>query len=335
MKEWQDKVNTVFYSAFGRTPLAQRLADIDGENRELQKSFDIKNMKEEAGDLLCSVMRLASECDWTVEELIQNTLDKIERRKEQYKSLGRKVRVALFGGSFNPPHIGHLKAAKIILNYSKIFDEVWVMPCYNSRDGKILEASGHRLAMCEFMTQYDGRIKTFDYEIRNKFQGETYHFVKKLLEEQFAKDEYEFSFVLGADVAKTLPNWPNSEYLMKMISFAVVARPGVDIKLKDAWFINTKDHVYLDVEDDGSIGTSSTEIRNKVQEGKFEELNGKILPEVLEYIKKNNLYGYKAHGNTVLGRNLNKKKPASKKVKLKPNDFASLPKEERKKLIQG
>ena len=108
----QNKIAEKFTMAFGRTPIKQRLEDILGEAIELSRFVDIPNLKEEAGDLLCSTIQLCNECGWNADELIDATLTKIDRRKEQYKSLGRKTKIAALGGAFNPITLGHIEVAR-------------------------------------------------------------------------------------------------------------------------------------------------------------------------------------------------------------------------------
>ena len=58
----QKLVDKNYTEVFGPTPLNERLADIDGETRELVRFVDIKNLREEAGDLLASTLQLINEC---------------------------------------------------------------------------------------------------------------------------------------------------------------------------------------------------------------------------------------------------------------------------------
>jgi len=180
MLEIQKKVGNTFHEVFGRTPLRQRLEDVFNEALELHRATDIRNMQEETGDTLASLLALCQESGWDGVELIDRTLTKIQTRKEQYKSLGRKTKVALFGGSFNPIHIGHFQTAKLVLDTSKSFDEVWFMPCYKSKYGKKLVDAQHRLNMCSLACHADARMQVSDYEIDQRFAGETYHFLKQL-----------------------------------------------------------------------------------------------------------------------------------------------------------
>ncbi|MCK9458250.1 MAG: nicotinate (nicotinamide) nucleotide adenylyltransferase [Proteobacteria bacterium] len=290
MEPYQSQIEEAFDSAFGRTPLRQRLDDIEGEVRELVRFTDLRNLKEEAGDALCSLIQLCNECGWDAGHLIQATLAKIEDRKLQYRSLGRKIKVAILGGAFNPVTKAHIRIAQFVLNTSRTFDEVWLMPCgEHHMFGKEMASAEHRLNMVEIACEADGRIKPFDYEIRNKLSGETYQTVKLLLEEDFAKNQYDFSWIIGMDNANEFDRWVNYEHLEKMIRFIVVPRDGVERDPDMGWYLKPP-HIFLG-HTDGKIGeVSSTMVRECLKNGI--SLNQKLLDEkVLEYIREHELYG--------------------------------------------
>ena len=79
------------FEVFGRTPLQERLSDIQREAMELGRYVDVRNLREEAGDLLCSLLQLFNESGWSVTDVTGNTFEKIERRKTQYHSLGSTI----------------------------------------------------------------------------------------------------------------------------------------------------------------------------------------------------------------------------------------------------
>jgi nicotinate-nucleotide adenylyltransferase len=284
----QDDVNKVFTEAFGRTPLKQRLDDILGEAIELSRCVDFMKVREELSDLLASAIQLANEASWDYESLVRETLAKIERRKVQYHTLGRKTQVAILGGAFNPVTNGHIQTAKFILNSSKTFDEVWLMPCYGHMHGKQMATPEQRLLMCQMAAQVDARIKVFDFEIQNKLQGETYQTVKLLQETEMAKDKYNFSMVIGMDNAKTFDRWVNYEHLEKLIRFVVVPRKGYEFDPTITWFLKAP-HIYI-AEDNPIDEISSTQIRNWVHEDKQTLLAKYLHPNVFEYIENNKLY---------------------------------------------
>ena len=117
-----------FHGAFGRTPLAERVQDILAQATTLGRFADLDHLKDETGDLLCSVLQLCTECGWDPAALAEATLAKIEARRDIYARLGRKLKVALPGGAFDPIHRGHLEVATEVLRLGGV-DEVWLMPC--------------------------------------------------------------------------------------------------------------------------------------------------------------------------------------------------------------
>ncbi len=291
--ELQQRVAAVFTEAFGRTPLTERLQDIAGEASELCRATDLTNLKEEAGDLLASLLQLLNECGWKADERALATLRKIEKRKLQYKSLGRKVKVALLGGAFDPIHIGHIEVAKFVLDTSRTFDEVWLVPCFEHMFGKEMTAAEHRLAMCEFAAAEDGRIRTFDYEIRNELQGATYNFCKRLLDEDFAKDQFDFSIIIGQDNANTFHKWVDYEHVERMMRFVVVPRKGVEMDPKVQWYMKPP-HIYLVGEESPVTDISSTHVRAifKADHGLStrKALEAFLHPDVYAYTREHNLY---------------------------------------------
>jgi len=290
-KELQEKIDKKFKENFGYTPFKERICDIQNEFFELMRWQDMKNLKEETGDLLSSLIKLCAESGWNYEELIQNTLTKIDNRADQYKTLGRKTKVAILGLAANPPHKGHIQLAQFVLNTSGEFDEVWLMPAYSHMYNKDMVSAEHRLAMCEIAAKKDARIKVFDYEIRNKLKGETYYFFKRLKEEKELTEKYQFAMIVGLDNANTFDKWVNYEELERLAQFVVVPRAGVERNMDVNWYLQ-KPHIFLNSETK-IINSSSTEIRDLLDgENHWKEIDiFEYLDEnVYNYIKENKLY---------------------------------------------
>lgn len=256
MKDLQIKIDQVFKEHFGITTFKERINDIQNEFFELMRWKDVNDIKNESGDLLCSLIELATESGWNAEEMILNTLNKIEKRKLQYKSLGRKYKIAIYGGSFNPICKHHIDVAKFILNTSGEFDEVWLLPSYSSIQNKELESPEHRLKMCQLACEVDRRIKVFDYEIRNQLSGETYNFFKRLLADEELTEIYNFSMVIGLDNANAFDKWVNYENLERLVRFVVIPRKGVEPDPKVNWYLKPP-HIYLNNENHISEMSSS------------------------------------------------------------------------------
>lgn len=291
-KDLQKLVDNKFKEHFAYTPLKERLNDIQNEFFELMKWQDVNNLKEETGDLLSSLIKLCSESGWNAEELILNTLTKIDNRADQYKTLGRKTKVAILGLSANPPHKGHIQLAQFVLNTSGNFDEVWLMPNFNSIAGKEMVSAEHRLNMCKLAAKCDNRIKVFDYEIKNQLKGETYYFFKRLKEEKELTEKYQFAMIIGLDNANTFNKWVNFEELERLAQFVIVPRKGIVRDMNVDWYLQ-KPHIFLNGETQ-IIEASSTLIRDLLNSKSSEVLNY-LDKDVYNYIVENNLYELPLH----------------------------------------
>lgn len=295
-EELQKRVDEVFTDNFGYTPFKERMKDIEREFLELIKWTDINNLKEETGDALATIIKLCAESKWDFSELVFDTLNKINNRSEQYKTLGRKVKVAILGGAFNCIHDGHLQVAQFVLNTSGEFDEVWLLPAYHHMYNKEMVSPEHRLEMCRIASEKDRRIKVFDYEIKNRLAGETYNLFKRLKEEKELTEKYQFSMIIGLDNANTFDKWVNFEELERIARFVVIPRAGYQRKESVDWFLNPP-HIYLNNEKTGIMEVSSTELRKLLKsywKRPTDKLKVKILEridgKVFDYILKNKLY---------------------------------------------
>jgi nicotinate-nucleotide adenylyltransferase len=208
-----------------------------------------------------------------------------------------KLSVALIGGSYDPPHLGHRAIADYLLNLKPaIFDFVFFVPCYKHMYGKQMTSAEHRIEMCKIAAANNPKIQVLTFEIKNKLDKGTYHFVKRLMANNI-KEKYSFSYVIGGDNAATFDRWKDYNKLKKIIRFVVIPRAGVSLDSKNAWYIESP-HMLL-VPKPPIPEISSTEIRNKLYLVRNEEILAlpdfcylvlKLDPNVYNYIKKNNLY---------------------------------------------
>lgn len=293
----QKNVAITFREHFGITPLKRRVDDILRETLEVHRFTDNNHLREELGDLLASAIMCAEEQGWDYKDLVKATLLKIAKRSIQYKSLGRKINVAILGGGFNPVTLGHIDLSQYVLETTTLFDEVWLMPCHTHMYGKDMELDSDRLAMIQMACQADGRIKPFDYETRIKHQGSTYELIQKLLADEQYKDKYSFYFIIGMDNANEFyEKWVNPSELERLIPFVVVPRKGYNREIKVDWYLKPP-HIYLGSSEREIIESASTRVRElTTQAGPTigYQLRTLLHPEVLQYIKANRLYGY--HG---------------------------------------
>ena len=285
----QEQVAEVFRRAFGRTSLRERMDDINREARELDRSTDMRHTKEEVGDLAASLIQLCNECEWDFGAVVQAAIAKIEARMPQYQTLGRKLQVAILGGAFDPVTTGHIGVAEFVLNTSRTFDEVWLMPCFRHMHGKEMAPAEHRLEMCRLASASNGCIRVFDYEIVNRLRGETFNLVKRLLEDDAFKDEHNFSIIIGQDNANSFDKWVNYQLLEQLIRFVVVPRQGVasPLGINHTWYFQPP-HIYLQAAEP-IVKSSSTDVRRMLSE-RNHAVEKLVDHDVLGYITDHNLY---------------------------------------------
>lgn len=287
IKDLQDKNAELFKQMFGRTPLTERINDIQREADEVGRFLDINHLEEEYGDLLCSVLAGISEMGRNAEDVIALAHAKIRKREQQYKSLGRKTKVAILGGAFDPVTKGHIETAQLVLDATGKFDEVWLMPCYQHLFGKEMTSPEHRLEMIKKAVAVDGRIKAFDYEIRYRLRGETLNCMNRLLDDP-EYDNYQFSFIMGADNAMSTNKWVGWDELERRIPFVVVPRAGETLEMNpDSWFLK-EPHVLVNA--DAPIDCSSTDVRKAFDDNNVQIVLDLLNGRVYDYIILNALY---------------------------------------------
>ena len=183
------------------------------------------------------------------------------------------MRIGVFGGSFNPPHLMHLNIAKDLLRL-KYLDKVIFVPTGNKYSKDDLIDIKYRIEMLKIMIiSYDDMIVS-DYENQDRvvYTYETLDYFKK---KYLGSEIY---FILGTDNLKQISNWKNSEYILSNYKLLVINRGDDKIEVKDNVVVT--DILNNDI--------SSTFIRNNIDNN---DIIKKYLDKnVLEYIRKEKLY---------------------------------------------
>jgi len=196
---------------------------------------------------------------------------------------GRK-RIALYGGTFDPVHLGHLEVARKVSELFEI-DEVVFIPAQLAphKVGRPVTEPIHRYAMLALSTQDDPHllISTFELDAPDRrYTVDTIaHFQRAFGEAT------ELFFIMGADSWSEISSWREWERLLKMTSHIVVTRPGYEVppappELKEQ--ILFTDAVMKDI--------SATEIRRLANEGRYDELEQMVPGAVANYIRKYGIY---------------------------------------------
>lgn len=285
------RVYATFKRVFGRTPLNERLTDIQRQALELGRYTDVAHLKEKTGDLLCATLALCHEAGWNPEALAEASLEKIESRRAQYASLGRKTRVAILGTACDPPTLGHVDALQFVLDASRYFDEGWLMPCYDHLGGKKLAPAKHRMNMASLAVQSDGRLKASSFEIEQELAGETYHSMRRLLEHPDYIDRYEFAFIIGVDNANTFATWVNAPGLERLMRFVIVPRADYVLDGQAASVFRRPPHICFETGGEKISNTASSRIRSLLEDHNVDKASIHLDRMVLNYILSNGLYG--------------------------------------------
>lgn len=187
-----------------------------------------------------------------------------------------KRRVGILGGTFNPPHIGHLIIANEVLCALDL-DEVRFMPNHEpphkQKAGNV--TAEDRLAMVSLAIADHPKFTIEDIELLRKGKSYTYDTMVLLKERE---PDTEFYFIIGGDMIEFLPHWYRIEELCKMVHFVGVKRPN--------YCVDTPYPVQM--VDVPEIQLSSSLIRKKIAEHQTVKY---LLPDrVISYIKENRLY---------------------------------------------
>lgn len=192
-------------------------------------------------------------------------------------------KIALFGGTFNPPHKGHVHVVRLL---AKRFDEVWIVVASDpNKKEKPYVPPEHRFKMAELA--FLGRrgisnVKVLDVELKRSGVSYTLDTVRQL---QADFPLCEFWWVMGSDLLLDFPRWSHAENLSNLLPFLLVHRPGYAL---DAAML--KLFARADVLEGKGVDASSTQLRLWLSSG-FEEKVKSLLPRaVFSYINLHHLY---------------------------------------------
>ncbi|PIS09040.1 nicotinate (nicotinamide) nucleotide adenylyltransferase [Candidatus Beckwithbacteria bacterium CG10_big_fil_rev_8_21_14_0_10_34_10] len=193
------------------------------------------------------------------------------------------MKIAILGGSFNPPHLGHLSVAKQVLDFTDN-NQVWLTPCYKHTFLKNLVSVSHRVKMTKLLT--NRKIKYCHQEITNKLSGETIELMEILRKKH---PHHQFSFIIGSDNLKSLKKWGNFQKLIQNYQILVFPRPRFGFSLKK-YGLNIKNHQIKVLKSPLLIHSniSSTNIRKRIK--KNLSISHLLPQKIKEYIEKHQLY---------------------------------------------
>lgn len=189
------------------------------------------------------------------------------------------MRIGLLGGSFDPPHIGHLLSAGDV-HESLALDRVVFIPTGTQplKVGQAVASAADRVAMVQRLVEGDPRFEVSKVEIE---RGGLSYTVDTLAGLATTWPQAELFWLIGADVVQTFSKWRDPTRIVELATVVVMERSGEHPDLSAipgvARRIETR-----------RIDISSTEVRERVRQGK--SIRGFVPDAVAEYIASARLY---------------------------------------------
>jgi nicotinate-nucleotide adenylyltransferase len=213
------------------------------------------------------------------------------------------ARIGLFGGSFNPVHTGHLRAAEEIREHFSL-DKVVFIPAHISphKPAATRDSARHRLAMLERAIKRNRHFTVWDVEFNRpgmSYSIETLRYFREAFPEAAAP-----FFIMGIDTFMEIESWKNYRDLFALCNFIVMTRPGYTLPAADrlipphlagAFSFHQDERRYghasgcsVFIADIPGLAISSQDIRRRTAEGRSITY---LVPDAVEdYIREQNLY---------------------------------------------
>jgi nicotinate-nucleotide adenylyltransferase len=220
--------------------------------------------------------------------------------------MDQRKRIALYGGTFDPVHTGHLEIARRV---SQLFavDEFLFVPARTAPHKQDREVSAplHRYAMLALATQKDPRLLISTFELDEAAR----QYTVDTLAHFRSQSEADVFFVMGADSWAEITTWREWERLFTLANLIVVTRPGVGFSATNvgsavservvdvrgqtsasgALLLEPGSHKVF-VTDVVTMDVSATQARQAARENRNADLDRLVPVEVAEYIRKYKLY---------------------------------------------
>jgi nicotinate-nucleotide adenylyltransferase len=194
------------------------------------------------------------------------------------------LRIGLFGGAFNPPHVGHLICAQEAHAQLELDVVMWV-PVGRAPHRDIPQDPGPdmRFQMCDYATAADERFSLSRVEIDRDGPSYTADTLRELRERS---PEDELVLILGGDQAAALPTWHEPGEVMRLAAIAVAERAGSDRERVERAIGGQAELRFFDMP---RIDVSSTMVRERAASG--QPIRYLVPDKVANFIGAQSLYG--------------------------------------------
>ena len=196
------------------------------------------------------------------------------------------ARIGILGGTFNPPHLGHLVCAQEALAQLGL-ERVVLMPVGAPPHKEAPDDPGgeHRYEMCRLATVHDEGFAVSRLELDREGRSYTVDTLRAIHETAPGDD---LTFIVGGDMAHSLPTWREPETVLGLAGLAVAERVGArraEIEERLADMAGGERVRFFDMP---RIDLSSSDIRRRVRDGR--PIRYLVPDEVARYIRAHRLY---------------------------------------------
>ena len=205
------------------------------------------------------------------------------------------MKIGVYGGAFNPPHLGHITAARAVFELLKL-DKLLMIPTGHPPHKTLPPGSptpDQRLEMTRLAAEQTGlgdRVEVLDLELRREGNSYTADTLARL-KEQYPEDE--LWLLMGTDMFLTLQAWREPERILSLAGVAAFGRTEADT---EELFAVQREYLYrmypqarlFTLSIPGVVDVSSTELRDRLAKGEGGAL---LAPAVYGYILRKKLYG--------------------------------------------
>ena len=191
------------------------------------------------------------------------------------------MKICLFGGTFDPPHIGHLLIAQTVCE-AEGFDKVVFIPANRSPNKKVATLQKDRVDMLELAVEGNPNFEISDLEIR---RGGVLYTIDTLraFKDELVDENDEISYLIGSDSLLDFKNWKEPKEIIKRSNVIVAIRPGFRPSDIPSWLLHGVHFANIP-----RFEISSSNIRKRWAEDKT--IRYMVTLPVWEYINKHNLY---------------------------------------------
>lgn len=191
------------------------------------------------------------------------------------------MRVGVFGGTFDPPHIGHAIVAREVLEKARLSRVLWVpVSIAPHKAARTITAGAIRRRLVAAAIREEPRFELCDLELERGGVSYTVDTLRKLKEHH---PDWSLSLILGADLFSRFDRWKEPQEIADLAEVIVVTRPGNDGPHAGDGGVSFRTIPVT------AVATSSSRVRGRV--GRNLSVRDMVAPAVLTIIESEGLYG--------------------------------------------